>query len=215
MMGAPPPDYRLCLMAITDRRITDNSDEKLVERCRLLCEAGLPSLMLREKELDGRALYNLARQIRQFAHPRQTLFLVNDRLDVALAAGADGVHLGWTAVPVAEARRLAPPPFLIGVSCHTREDLLHAQRDGADYAFLSPVFPPKSKASALRPLGVQGFAAAVSGLGLAVVALGGIEPTHVKALREAGAAGVAAIGSFMAPPDATAAVQEFMTRIRA
>lgn len=127
---------------------------------------------------------------------------VNTRADVALAAGAAGVHLpsrcffppGPRGGPVIRRiRAIGPAGFLTGVSCHTREELEHAQAEGADYAYLAPVFTPLSKVESLPPLGLDGFARIIQGLTIPVLALGGITADRIDACVAAGAAGVAGI----------------------
>lgn len=130
--------------------------------------------------------------------------LVNTRADVALAAGAAGVHLPSGSLAPRELRRIAPDGFLIGVSCHSREDLERAQTEGADYAYLSPVFAPLSKQDVRPPMGLDAFAEAVRGLRIPVIALGGVTPARLHDCLAAGAAGIAGIGlvDFLEAPDA-------------
>lgn len=126
--------------------------------------------------------------------------LVSTRVDLALAAGADGVHLPEHGLPAAVVRATWPM-LLVGRSCHDRQGLLAAEDAGAHYALLSPVAAPHSKPLAAETLGVAGFARAVAGLTLSVYALGGIVPDLVAGLRHAGAAGVAALGGVLGAPD--------------
>jgi thiamine-phosphate pyrophosphorylase len=119
--------------------------------------------------------------------------IVNTRADVALIAGAAGVHLPSGSFAPREIRAIAPPGFVIGVSCHSREDLERAQVEGADYAYLAPVFAPLSKQDSRSPLGLDGFAAAIRGLTIPVFALGGLTPDRLSECLAAGAAGIAGI----------------------
>lgn len=183
------------LLAITDRRLC-GGEEKLLVACEALLEQGLPALMLREKDLGARALYNLAQPLREMTKKHKALLIINDRADVAFAVEADGIHLGSTALPAEVVKRLCHPGFMVGVSCHSRMDLLQAERDGADYALLSPIYNPLSKESRLPPLGEEGFRSASEEIGIPVLALGGISGWNVRAVMEAGAYGVASIGGF-------------------
>lgn len=175
--------------------------------------AGLPpgtvAVHLREKDLGGRELLRAARALAAVCHTRAQLLLVNDRLDVALAAGAAGVHLPAAGVPPADARRLLPPGALVGVSCHSAEDVLRARDAGASYAFLSPIFDTPSKRAYGPPLGVEALRAAAP-LGLPLVALGGVTPERAPELFAAGARGVAAIRAWLSGPDPAAAVRALL-----
>jgi thiamine-phosphate pyrophosphorylase len=180
--------------------------------------AGLPpgtaAIHLREKDLGGRDLLALARALRAVCRDLGQLLLVNDRLDVAVAAGADGVHLPAAGVPPSDARRLLPPPALVGVSCHSAADVARARDAGASYAFLSPIFDTPSKRAYGPPLGVGALREA-AGLGLPLVALGGVGPDNAASLVAAGARGVAAIRAWLSGPDPAAAVRALLAAVRA
>jgi thiamine-phosphate pyrophosphorylase len=162
--------------------------------------------MLREKDLGGRDLLALARALRVACDEAGQRLLVNDRLDVAIAARADGVHLPSAGVPVADARALLGPEALLGVSCHSRDDVARALAGGAGYATLSPIFDTPSKREFGPPLGVAALRGAAP-LGLPLVALGGIGPAAAAEVRAAGAAGVAAIRAWLVGGDPAAAVR--------
>jgi thiamine-phosphate pyrophosphorylase len=119
--------------------------------------------------------------------------IVNTRADVALAAGAAGVHLPAGSFAPRELRAITPPGFLIGVSSHSRDDLQRAQDEGADYAYLSPVFAPLSKQDVRTPIGLAGFSQAIAGIQIPVFALGGVTPGRLSECLAAGAAGIAGI----------------------
>lgn len=142
---------------------------------------------VRNKQATARELLEIVR------HYRGQRVIVNSRMDVALAAGAVGLHLASDAPSPAEFRGIAPPGFLIGVSCHNREDLERAEAEGADYAYLSPVFQPLSKAVVGPVLGLEGFARSIEGLRIPVLALGGITMERIPLCIASGAAGVAGI----------------------
>jgi thiamine-phosphate diphosphorylase len=144
---------------------------------------------VRNKDVTARELLALAR----FYVERGARVVVNTRCDAALAAGAAGVHLPSGSFRPSRVRAIAPAGFLVGVSCHTREELEQAQTDGADYAYLSPVFSPLSKPDTRPPLGLEAFSRMVEGLSLPVLALGGITEDRIASCLAAGAAGVAGI----------------------
>lgn len=170
---------------------------------------GRVAVQLREKSLTGAALFALACELAELCHAHGQLLLVNERLDVALASGADGVHLPVTAVGPAAARRLLGPSALIGVSCHTAEQVARAAAGGADYATFGPVWATPSKARFGAPVGLERLREA-SRLGLPLVALGGVEPALAPQAIAAGAAGVAAIRAWLTGPDPAAAARELL-----
>ena len=164
--------------------------------------AGVDWVQVRDRELGGAALLALVDAVGAAARAaaaragRSVRVLVNRRVDVALACGADGVHLGFDAPPPEEARRLLGAGALVGVSCHTPAEV-GAVKD-ASYAHLAPIFEPLSKAPTRPPLGP---AAIRDTTGLPVLAQGGIEPANTAACIAAGAAGVAVTGAILAAPD--------------
>lgn len=162
--------------------------------------AGAAAVQLREKDLGGRDLLALARALVRICEAAGQLLLVNDRVDVALAAGAHGVHLPSAGVPPAEARRLLGPSRLVGVSCHGEDDVRRALAGGADYATFSPVFDTPSKRAFGPPVGLDALRGA-AGIGLPLVALGGVDVANAARAIAAGARGVAAIRAWLAAPE--------------
>lgn len=193
---------------ITDRGLAPD----LVARARAAL-AGVPpgavALHLREKDMGGRELLALARALAAVCREGGQALLVNDRLDVALAAGAAGVHLPAAGVPPADARRMVGAAALVGVSCHSAADVVRAREGGASFATFGPVHDTPSKRPFGPPVGVGALAAAAR-LGLPLVALGGVVPERIPELRAAGAAGVAAIRAWLAGPDPAAAVRALL-----
>ena len=193
---------------ITDRRLAPDLAARAEEAL-----AGLPpgvaAVHLREKDLGGRDLLVLARALVAVCRSRGQALLVNDRLDVALAAGADGVHLPAAGVPPAEARRLLGPAALVGVSCHSAAEVARARAGGASFATFSPIYVTPSKRAYGPPLGVAALRDAAR-LGLPRVALGGIDPPRAAEARAAGAAGVAAIRAWLVGGDPAGAVRALL-----
>jgi thiamine-phosphate pyrophosphorylase len=141
---------------------------------------------------------------------RDVPLLVNDRVDVALAAGADGVHLPGDSFRVAEARALLGERALIGVSTHAPEEVAAAAAEGADFAVFGPVFETPSKAAYGAPQGLERLGAAVRAASLPVLAIGGMTPERATAARRIGAAGAAVVSAILAAPDPAAAAREFV-----
>jgi thiamine-phosphate pyrophosphorylase len=142
------------------------------------------------------------------------LFIVNDRLDVAITCGADGVHIGQDDMSVSTARQLAPPGFIIGVSVASVEDAIEAERDGADYLSLSPIFSTASKDDAGPGHGLDRLREIRRAVSIPVIAIGGINRQNVRDVIEAGADGVAVISAAVASPDITTAVRELRDLVR-
>lgn len=155
---------------------------------------GVDFIQIREKDLEAKPLMALVESALKICQNAEVL--VNSRVDIALAAGAHGVHLPSYSIPPAVLRRISPAGFRIGVSCHSVEEVRVAEAEGADYAILAPIFAPLSKADQRAPLGLQPLREAAGNVRLPVLALGGITHENAPACLEAGAAGVAGITLF-------------------
>lgn len=173
-----------------------------------LAAAGVDGFQVRDKRASTRDLLALTCAVRDAVGP--AVVTVDDRLDVALAAGADGVHLGAEDLPVRDARRLAPH-LLLGATCRTAAEVRGARDDGADYAGFGPVFATGSKAGLPDPLGVAAVGAAAGVLPL--VAIGGIDAAGAARVRDAGAHGIALIGAIWRQPDPVAAAKELVAAV--
>ncbi|MBM0127879.1 thiamine phosphate synthase [Pimelobacter simplex] len=175
-----------------------------------LADAGVDGFQVRAKSLATGALVALTRAVVSTVRPAGALVVVNDRLDVALAADADGVHLGADDLAVADARRLAPG-LVVGATCRSRAEVVAAVSAGADYAGFGPVFVSASKAGLPAPLGVAAVTEAAGVLPL--VAIGGISAETAAELRSAGADGVAVIGAIWRQPDPVGAAKELVAAV--
>jgi thiamine-phosphate pyrophosphorylase len=192
------------LCYVTDRHALADSFS-LTENIARAVVAGVDWIQIREKDLSARELLALARAAVKAAGSGATRIIINDRLDVALAAGAGGVHLGEASMAVAEVnawRHVAIAGnselknFLIGASCHSVESVRAAERDSADYVIFGPVFATPSKERFGEPLGIKLLSEASKDVRIPVLAIGGITEEHARECFAAGAAGIAAIRMF-------------------
>jgi thiamine-phosphate pyrophosphorylase len=197
--GAEPP-ARFLLTMVTDRRRAAVTPDVLVTRAAAAARAGIDTIQLREKDLADRELSGLAAAIAEALAGTGARLLVNGRPDVAVAAGAAGVQIPEEGLPVADVKR-AFPGLAVGASCHSLEAARRAAEDGADFVLLGPVFATPGKEE--RTLGLDVLAAVAAAIRVPVHAIGGVTPSRVPSLREAGAQGGAAIRPFLdAAPDA-------------
>lgn len=208
---SPSVDFSLYL--ITDRRQLPPG-RSLVDAVAAALEGGLRAVQLREKDLSAAELYPLARRLRQLTGRCGARLLINDRLDVALAVEADGVHLGGHSLPVAVAREVLGPDKLIGVSTHRSVELLAARRDGADFVTFGPVFFTPSKAAFGGPVGLDALREACAAAPLPVFALGGVTAERLSQVRSAGSHGVALISAVLAAADPAAAAAGILSRLK-
>ncbi len=180
---------------------------------RAAVEAGVRLIQLREKSLSKRELFTLGLTIRALTRDAGALLIVNDHVDVALALDADGVHLGQDDFPPDAARRIAPN-LLIGVSTHSEEEAQSAQRAGASYVNIGPVFPTATKSATTAWLGVEGVRRIARGVTVPFTVMGGIRKDRIAELAGVGARIFAVISAVTAAPDPAAAARELLEEIR-
>ena len=199
------------LCVITDE--TPGRGRTHAEIAERAADGGADIIQLRDKSCGSRTLTRTGRTLREITRRSSTLFIVNDRLDVALACGADGVHLGQGDMPADVARQLAPPGFLIGVSVGTAEEACSAERQGADYIALSPTYSTVSKHDAGEGLGLELLREIRRKVSLPILAVGGIHRENVREVIRAGADGVAVISAVAGAPDITAAARDLKSLV--
>lgn len=222
------PSTRPLLCYVTDRKGLAGAKHSasldvLRRKIEEVIAAGVDWVQIREKDLSAKDLSRVVRDTLHATNKRPpasdaTRILVNDRLDVALAEGAGGVHLGENSLSVRDAHELRcdvalsrqAKDFLIGVSCHSRESARTAAASGADYIFFGPVFATPSKAAFGAPQGLDRLAEACAAVAIPVLAIGGITLENAQSCISVGAAGVAAIRLFQDAADPTTAVRTFI-----
>lgn len=204
---------RLHLCVITDPMLAPGRDHVAIAAAALA--GGADMIQLRDKAGDLRELLPQARAIQALCRSHGAVFIVNDRLDLALAAGADGVHVGQDDLPAEAARRLLPPGRILGVSTHTREQAEAARRVGADYIGFGPMFPTGTKDTGYTPRGLEGLRDVRAAISLPILAIGGITLDTVDGVIAAGATAPAVISAIVAAPDIAGAAAAFRKRVAA
>ena len=177
---------------------------------------GAPTIQLRLKSASARELLEAAQTLMPVVRSAGALFIVNDRLDVALAAGADGVHLGPDDLPVKDVRRVADArsgvadTFIVGYSTDSTDEAARAEAEGADYLGVGAVYATANKSDAGDVIGLKGLRRVVKAVSIPVVAIGGITPERAPAVAKTGACGSATIGAVMSAAEPAEAVRELL-----
>ena len=197
--------FSLCL--VTDRSQVAGSLAETVETC---LDAGLRAVQVREKDLPARDLLSLAGKLRESTRSHGARLFVNDRADVALAVGADGVHRTGASLPVWALRSISPSGFMIGASVHSVAEARAAEPEGADFLVFGPVYDTASKRQYGPPQGLAALERVTSAVRLPVLAVGGVTPDRVPEVMHAGASGVAVIGAILGAERPAEAVTRFL-----
>jgi thiamine-phosphate pyrophosphorylase len=203
---------KLDLYIITDEAIAGLSHAEIAQQA---IEGGADVIQLRDKSRCCSELCQVGRVLRSITEKTGTLLIINDRLDAALACGADGVHLGQDDMRVDTARQIAPPGFIIGISAGTVEEAKEAEQDGADYIAVSPVFSTTSKDNAGPGHGLDRLREISRNVSIPVIGIGGINADNVGDVIAAGADGVAVISAVVGARDITAAARKIRALISA
>lgn len=201
----------LLLYAVTDRAWTGG--QPLARQVEAALQNGATCLQLREKALDPAAFLEEARQMALLCGRYGVPLIINDNVEVALACGAAGVHLGQQDMPIAQARRMAGPDLILGASAHTVQEALEAQAAGADYLGVGAVFSTSTKTDA-SPLPLTTLREICAVVSIPVVAIGGITETNLLQLTGCGAAGVAVVSAIFGAPDPGAATARLVRLAR-
>ncbi|WP_337287810.1 thiamine phosphate synthase [Candidatus Methylomirabilis sp.] len=212
----PIPDTRhpssWGLYVITDRSRTKGRPLEVVVDAALA--GGAKAIQLREKDLSTRDLYKLIERLLPLVRGRGAHLLINDRVDLTLALPIDGVHLARTSLPPAETRALLGPTRLIGVSCHSLEEAIEAERGGADFIVFGPLFPTPSKAAYGSPVGLTQIKEMRRQIRLPILGIGGVTTPNAASVMASGTDGVAVISAVMMADDPADAVSALLRVIR-
>ena len=206
-MKLSPSDLRL--YAVTDRRALP-AGVTLAQAVEAALVGGVTCLQLREKEASAGEILTLARTLLPLCRARRVPLLINDRVDIALAAGADGVHLGQDDLPLPEARALLGPDRILGATAHTVEEALRAQAEGADYLGVGAMFPTGTKTDTV-PTSADTLKAICAAVSIPVVAIGGVNAENLPTLAGTGIAGAAVVSAIFSQSDLTAAARALRT----
>jgi thiamine-phosphate pyrophosphorylase len=198
------PGYDLCVIT----RNVAHLNRTHLDVARAALEGGATIVQFRDKELDSRALLDIAAQLRQLTRARGATFIVNDRVDIALASDADGVHLGQSDLPVSLARRLMGPRAIIGCSATSPQEAAAAEAAGASYLGVGPVYPTGSKSDAGAAIGPAAIAQIRRAVGIPLLAIGGLTCHNVAEVIAAGADGIAVVAAVAEAPDMVAAAAD-------
>jgi thiamine-phosphate pyrophosphorylase len=196
-----PVDYTLYLVTDSDL----SRGRALLDIVRAAVDGGVTCVQMREKAVSSREYLERLSPVRELLRERGIPLFVNDRVDIALAVEADGVHLGQTDMPLSLARQIAGDRLIIGISCETAQDAIEAERGGADYVSVSPVFATPTKTDTAPALGLDGVRAIRAAVRLPVVTIGGINAANAADLIRAGADGICVVSAIVAAPNPRAA----------
>lgn len=205
------PQFDLTLYLVTDPRLSGGDLPGKVEAA---IQGGVTLVQLREKEADSRKFLDTALRVREVTERYRVPLIINDRIDIALACDAAGVHLGQQDIPCAIARKILGPDKLIGVTAKTVKQALQAEQDGADYLGCGALFPSGAKPEA-QPMTLSTLSEILAAVHIPVTAIGGISADNVHLPVEAGANGVAVVSAILGQPDVCAAARKLREKIEA
>ncbi|AOY77453.1 thiamine phosphate synthase [Clostridium formicaceticum] len=201
-------DYSLYL--ITDRYLVGNKN--FFDAVAKALKGGVTLLQVREKNVSSREFYAISSKLKEITRQFDVPLIINDRLDIALAVDADGLHIGEDDLPIEIARKLLGNNKILGYSASTVEEARYAEKMGANYLGTGAVFPTDSKKDAGAAIGLDKLREVVESVNIPVVGIGGISPQNIDAVKSAGANGIALISAILSQEDTYKAAKELLTR---
>lgn len=202
----------LSLYVIVDRGMIKGRSP--IQVAREAITGGATALQLREKKMEGRDLYTFASSLKKIAKKRRALFIVDDRVDIAKACDADGVHLGNKDLPIKIARKILGKKKIIGATVRNLSQALKAQKEGADYLSLGPIFPTRTKQGLPPPRGLKAITRIKKKIKIPLIAIGGINRNNVTSVIKAGADGVAIASAVVEAKNIRKATKELLKQIK-
>lgn len=203
-------DYSVYL--VTDRELARG--RTTLEIARAAIRGGVSCIQLREKTCSTREFIDEALAIRSLLARHEIPLIINDRVDVALAVKADGIHLGQKDMTCSMARKIIPESMIVGISVESLDDAIAAQKDGADYLGVSPIYSTPTKTDTAQPLGLEGLRSIRSEVDLPLVGIGGLNADNAEAVIHNGADGVAVVSAIVAADDPEAATRDLIEIVR-
>ena len=198
------------LYFITDSRLTKKT---VIEDVKSAIKGGAKIIQYREKNAPAKKMLEEANEIKKLCQKNKVIFLINDRIDIALAVDADGVHIGQDDMPYNAARNLLGKNKIIGITAHNLEESMEAEKIGADYIGLSPIFSTNTKSDAGNACGAEMISKVKKKVKIPIVAIGGINESNIKDVLKAGAKNAAIISAILTTDDVERAVKKFIERI--
>ena len=199
------------LLVVTDRHQTKG--RPLVPLLQQVLTAGTSAIQLRERDLSARELVTLAREVQAVMASSKSQFLINDRVDVALALEGVGVHLRSNSLPLPVARQMLGAQRLLGISVHAVEEAVQAEAAGADYIVLGPIYETPSKQTFGPPLGIHTLEKACKLVRIPIIGIGGVTAARVREMRGVGAFGAAVITAIFGADDVESAMRELLDAV--
>ncbi|SES64076.1 thiamine-phosphate diphosphorylase [Natronincola peptidivorans] len=200
-------DYSLYL--ITDRHLVGTKD--FFDSIAKALEGGVTLLQVREKDISSKEFYDISLKLKKIAHAYNVPLIINDRLDIALAVDADGLHIGQSDLPIDVVRKILGESKILGYSVSTIQEALYGQRMAADYLGAGAVFSTDSKADAGEAIGLEGLKKIVAAVSIPVVGIGGISISNINKVKSTGADGISLISAILSQEDTCKAAKELIS----
>jgi len=192
---------------------TESKERSHIDVAKAAIEAGISIIQYRDKNSSSKILFERAKELRKLTESSDALLIINDRIDIAIAINADGVHLGQDDIYLDVARKILGYDYIIGISATSYDEAIAASKSGADYIGLGPIFPTPSKVDAAPPIGIEGLVEVRQDVKIPIVAIGGITAENIEGVVLAGADGIAVISAVASAPNMVEAAKLLKQKI--